>query len=407
MTTASPPPVFTRYEKLVVAMLTFLQFTIILDFMILSPLGAFVMPALEITPQQFGIVVSAYAFAAGVSNFLAAGFADRFDRKRMLLFFYTGFMLGTLACGLAQNFETLLAARIVAGIFGGVIGGVVMAIATDLFPPEKRGRVMGLLGTAFAASQVLGLPLGLYFNNLMDWHAPFLMIVAIGVIAGVTIALAMRPVDKHLEYTTEGSAFAHLLATITEPKHFLAFGALTLLATGGFMLMPFGAAFTINNLAVDETDLPLIYFVTGLFMIFMGPLAGRAADKYGKYPVFLTGTVITVATVLYYTRLGATPVAAVIVINVVLFSGIFMRIASSQALIMSVPDPAKRGAFSAVSGSLQQLSGAICAALAGAIVVQSSDGHLERYPVIGYVVTIAALITLYFMWRINRQVLRR
>src|ERR1041384_1476246 len=151
--TSTDAPAFSGYQKLVVGMLAFLQFAVIVDFMLMSPLGAVIMPALEITTAQFGMVVSAYAFAAVVSGFLTAGFADRFDRKRLLLFFYVGFILGTLWCGLAQSFESLLIARIVTGLFGGVIGAIVLAIATDLFPPQMRGRVMGMIQTAFAASQ--------------------------------------------------------------------------------------------------------------------------------------------------------------------------------------------------------------------------------------------------------------
>src|SRR6201991_3379221 len=157
--TATP---FTPYQKFVAGLLAFLQFAVILDFMIISPLGALIMPALDITPRQFGLVVSAYAFSAGASGLLTAGFADRFDRKRLLLFFYVGFMAGTLWCGLAQSYEMLLAARVVTGLFGGVIGSIVLAIVTDLFAPELRGRVMGIVQTAFAASQVLGIPAGLF-----------------------------------------------------------------------------------------------------------------------------------------------------------------------------------------------------------------------------------------------------
>src|SRR5258708_1662983 len=180
---------FSRYEKVVIGILGFLQFTVILDFMIISPLGAIVMPSLHISPQQFGLAVSSYAFSAGVSGFLAAGFADHFDRKRLLLFFYFGFMLGTLLCALATTYPLLLLARIVTGLFGGVIGSVVLAIATDLFPLEMRGRVMGVISTAFAASQVLGLPAGLYLTIHWDWHAPFLAIIAIGVPAGALLNL--------------------------------------------------------------------------------------------------------------------------------------------------------------------------------------------------------------------------
>lgn len=156
---------FTRYQSLLVALLAFAQFTIILDFIIMSPLGAIMMPSLNITAGQFGVAVSAYAFSAGLSGILAAGFADRFDRKRLLLFFYTGFTLGTLLCALAQDYHVLLAARIVTGLFGGVIGSIVLAIVTDLFALHLRGRVMGFVQTAFAASQVLGVPAGLFLAN--------------------------------------------------------------------------------------------------------------------------------------------------------------------------------------------------------------------------------------------------
>src|SRR5438552_9151086 len=150
-------------------MLAFLQFAVILDFMLMSPLGALIMPALDISPKQFGLVVSAYAFSAGTSGVLTAGFADRFDRKRLLLFFYTGFILGTLWCGLAGTFESLLAARIVTGLFGGVIGSIVLAISTDLFPLQMRGRAMGFIHTAFDACQVLGIPGVLFLSRRWTW----------------------------------------------------------------------------------------------------------------------------------------------------------------------------------------------------------------------------------------------
>src|ERR1700678_1204352 len=149
---------FSRYQSILVALLALVQFTIIIDFMIMSPLGAIIMPALDISAAQFGVAVSAYAFSAATSGILAAGFADRFDRKRLLLFFYVGFICGTLLCGIAPNYPFFLSARMITGLFGGVIGSVVFAITTDLFPFQARGRVMGFIQTAFAASQILGIP---------------------------------------------------------------------------------------------------------------------------------------------------------------------------------------------------------------------------------------------------------
>src|SRR5260370_4054022 len=186
---------FSRYQSFLIALLAFAKFTIILDFIIMSPLGAILMPSLDITAGQFGVAVSAYAFSAGASGILAAGFADRFDRKRLLLFFYVGFTLGTLLCAMAQNYHVLLLGRIVTGLFGGVIGSVVLAITTDLFPLHLRGRVMGFVQTAFAASQVLGIPAGLFLANHWNWHVCFFAIVRLSIVAIGLIPFVMRPVD--------------------------------------------------------------------------------------------------------------------------------------------------------------------------------------------------------------------
>jgi predicted MFS family arabinose efflux permease len=406
--TATPAKAaFSRYQIFVIAVLAFLQFTIIIDFMIISPLGAMVMPALHISPQQFALAVSSYAFSAGVSGLLAAGFADRFDRKRLLLFFYTGFTLGTVMCGLAGSYHMLLLARVVTGLFGGVIGSVVLAIATDLFPLEMRGRVMGFIQTAFAASQVLGLPAALYFANHFDWHAPFLAIVALIVPAGLLIMLGMKPVVAHLVLRQERSPFAHLVHTVTEKRYRLPFLLVMLLPTGGYMLMPFGTAYMVNNVGIAFTHLPTIYLVTGLFTIFVGPVVGRISDSFGKFNTFLTGSLLSIAMVVIWTNLGHTPLWGVIVVNVLLFVGIFSRIIPSQALISAVPEPSKRGSFNAINASLQQFAGAFSASIAGAVIVEQADGSLLHFNWLGYLVIAVLLVSATLMYFLHKSVPER
>src|ERR1700733_8628515 len=295
---------FSRYQSFLIALLAFVQFTIILDFIIMSPLGAIIMPALNITAAQFGVAVSAYAFSAGFSGILAAGFADRFDRKRLLVFFYVGFTLGTALCALAPNYHLLLLGRIVTGLFGGVIGSVVLAIVTDLFALHLRGRVMGFVQTAFAASQVLGIPAGLFLSNHWNWHVAFGALVALSIATMISVMLLMRPVNAHLALKQDRNAFAHLIATVSQPHYTLAFMVTTLLATGGYMLMPFGSAYTVNNLGIDIVHLPTVYLVSGLFSIAIGPLVGRASDSFGKFPTFAFGTALSITMVLIYTHLG-------------------------------------------------------------------------------------------------------
>ncbi|WP_061531974.1 MFS transporter [Collimonas arenae] len=401
--TTSPSTQFSRYQKFVVGMLAFLQFAVILDFMLMSPLGAVIMPALDISPQQFGLVVSAYAFSAGVSGLLTAGFADRYDRKKILLFFYSGFIVGTLWCGLAQSFETLLLARIVTGLFGGVIGSVVLAISTDLFPLHMRGRVMGLIQTAFAASQVLGIPIGLYLSNRWNWHVPFLAMAALGLCGGLFVSWRMQPVAAHLALPQEHSPWMHLYHTVTEPRYLIAFAITALLTTGGFMLMPFSSAFSVNNLGISLHDLPTVYLVTGMCTIFFGPMIGKAADKFGKFRVFTLGTALSIIMVLVYTHLGPISLPGLIVVNVVMFVGIFSRMIPFQALVSSVPATTQRGSFNAISASIQQLSGGVASVVAGHIVVLDADGKLQHFDTVGYVVVGTSLVALMLLWRLQRR----
>jgi predicted MFS family arabinose efflux permease len=398
---------FSRYQSLLIALLAFTQFTIILDFIIMSPLGAILMPSLNITAGQFGVAVSAYAFSAGISGILAAGFADRFDRKRLLLFFYVGFALGTLLCAVAPNYHVLLLGRIVTGLFGGVIGSIVLAIITDLFPLHLRGRVMGFVQTAFAASQVLGIPAGLFLANHWNWHVCFVAIIGLSIAAIAVIALVMQPVDAHLKLKQDRNPFRHLIATVGQPRYTLAFAVTTLLATGGYMLMPFGSAYTVHNLGIDIVHLPTIYLVSGLFSIIIGPLVGRAADRFGKYPTFVFGSVVSVVMVLIYTHLGQVSLVTAILVNVVLFVGIFSRMIPSQALMSAIPDASQRGSFSAVSASLQQLSGGLGSVLAAAIIAEEADGTLIHFDQLGYIVVATSIVSVIAMYFVQTSVAKR
>ena len=405
MTDTAPPLAtsFTGYQKFVVVMLAFLQFAVILDFMLMSPLGAVIMPALNISPRQFGLVVSAYAFSAGISGLLTAGFADRFDRKRLLLFFYTGFIAGTLWCGLAASYEMLLAARIVTGLFGGVIGSVVMAISTDLFPIHMRGRVMGMIQSAFAASQVLGIPIGLYLSNHWNWHVPFLALAVIGLIGGLVLAMRLQPVDEHLKHPQTHSAWAHLFQTIKEPRYLMAFATTALLTTDGFMLMPFSSAYTVNNLGLSLHDLPTVYLITGACTIFFGPMIGKAADRFGRLRVFMFGTALAILMVVIYTHLPPVALLVLVVVNVFMFLGIFSRMIPFQVLSSTLPAQTQRGSFNAISSSIQSLSGGVAALIAGHIVSVGADGKLLHFDVVGYVIVATSLAALVLVWKLSGQ----
>jgi predicted MFS family arabinose efflux permease len=395
---------FSGYQKFVVAVLAFLQFTIVLDFMLLAPLGAIVIPALNITPAQFGDVVSAYAFAAGVSGILAAGFADRFDRKKLLLVFYAGFMVGTLCCALAHTYVTLLLARMVTGLFAGVVGAASMAIVTDLFPLSMRGRVMGFIQSAFAASTVLGLPLSLALSSRWGWNAPFFLIVAVCALVSTSIFGRLRPVVAHLALRPDHHPLHHLLHTLTTRSYLIGFATTALLSLGGFLLMPYSTLFVVHNVGIPIDQLSLVYLITGMVSAIMGPLIGRASDAFGKLRVFAFGCAVTIVMVLIYTRMSNVTFWILVTVSALLQIGIFSRIISSSALTSALPKPADRGAYMSISSSLQQVSGGLAAMLGGLVVKQLADGRLLHFDVLGDILVCTTLLSLVMMYFISRRV---
>lgn len=396
---------FTGYQKLVIFLLAITQFTVILDFMVMSPLGDMLMKSMNLKPSAFGVAVSAYAISAGISGLLTAGFADKFDRKKLLLFFYIGFIAGSIFCGLAHSYPQLVAARIVTGLFGGVIGSISMAIVTDLFALQQRGRVMGFLQMGFGASQVLGIPIGLYLANHLGWESPFLMVGGMAILIALTIMLKMQPVDKHLAIQHDRSILVHLWNTVKRREYRIAFMATALLSIGGFMMMPFGSAFAINNLGITNDELPVLFMISGISSLIVMPLVGRLSDKISRFKLYAIASSWTMVMCLIYTNLSATPFWMVIIFNILMMAGVLTRMIPASALTSAVPDMEDRGAFMSVNSSLQQIAGGIAAVIAGMIVVQPGKfSPLQNYNVIGYVMVAVSIISIFLIYRVSQLV---
>jgi len=395
---------FSGYQKFVIAILALTQFTVVLDFMVMSPLGDLLMKSMQLSTKQFGIAVFSYAFSAGISGFLTAGFADSFDRKKLLLFFYIGFIVGTLFCGLASNFYLLVAARVFTGIFGGVIGSISMAIVSDLFPIEKRGRVMGFLQMGFGTSQVLGIPISLYIANHFGWQSPFFLIVGMAFVIWLFIVLKMKPITKHLEVKDKDTnALQHLIHTIQNRNYRVGFLTTALMSLGGFMIMPWGSVYAINNLHVTQEQLPLLFMIAGVATLLMMPLIGKISDKINKFTIFTFASAWMIIVVVTYANLGETSFAIVVILNVLMMMGVMARMVPSVALVSELPKLQDRGAFMSVNSSLQQMAGGIAAAIGGMIVVQK-DVHspIEHYDTLAYVVSFFVILCVVMLYRVQK-----
>ncbi len=394
---------FSSYEIFVILILALTQFTVVLDFIVISPLGDVLMKSMNLSTTQFGLSVSAYAFSAGFSGLMTAGFADRFDRKKLLLFFYIGFIVGTLYCGLSHTYPMLLAARIFTGLFGGVIGSISMAIVSDLFPLEKRGRVFGFLQMGFGASQVLGIPLSLYIANIWGWQSPFLMIVALSILVWLFIVFKLNPVTEHLQQKSEQNAIVHLWQTLTLKKYRIGFLATAFLSLGSFMMMPWGSAYVINNLKITAQELPFIYMASGVCTLTIMPIVGKLSDRFDKFLLFTIASIILIIVIAIYANLGPVSFWIVLIMNLGLQVGFMSRLVPSIALTSALPQKKDRGAFMGINSSLQQISGGIAAAIGGMIVVQNDKlSPLEHYDTLVYVVVLLSIISVFLLLRVSR-----
>ncbi|HUS02586.1 MAG TPA: MFS transporter [Chitinophagaceae bacterium] len=394
---------FTPYQVVAIILLTLTQFTVVLDFMVMSPLGDMLMKSMSLTTKQFGFAVSGYAFSAGISGILTAGFADRFDRKKLLLFFYIGFIAGTLFCGLATSYQMLMAARIITGLFGGVIGSISLAIVADLFPLQQRGRAMGFTSMGFGASQVLGIPISLYIANHWGWQSPFIMIVALATLIWLAVLLKLQPITKHLELQTEKTAFIHLWHTIRLRHYRIGFLCTALLSLGGFMMMPWGSAFAVNNLNVSYNQLPILFMVGGVVALIIMPMVGKLSDKIDKFKIFTVSAIWMMIVVVVYTNLTPVHFAIVIIMNILMMIGIMSRMVPAMALVTALPQMQDRGAFMSINSSLQQIAGGIAAGVGGMIVVQKTKtSPLQHYDTLGYVIVVIIIINIIMVYRVSK-----
>lgn len=396
---------FTPYQKIVILILALTQFTVVLDFMVMSPLGDLLKKSMNLSPSQFSIVVASYAISAFASGILTAGFADKFDRKKLLMFFYIGFILGTYLCGMVETYPMLIGARIVTGVFGGVMSSISMAIVADLFSVQQRGRVMGFIQMGFGSSQVLGIPISLWIANAFGWQSPFFFIVGLSLIILVVIIFYLKPVVEHLKVPNSENAFTHLLHTFKPRNYRIGFMATALMSIGGYMIMPWGSVFAINNLNVTAEQLPLLFMISGIATLIIMPIIGKLSDIMDKFNLFVIASAWMIVVILIYTKMTPVPFWIVLVMNVAMMMGVMSRMVPSMALVSVLPEMKDRGSFMSVNASLQQLSGGVATLIGGMIVHQKTkNSPLENYDILGYLIVVILVLCAINLWRVSKIV---
>ena len=387
-------------ERGILLTLAAVQFTSIVDFMVIMPLEPQLTNTMQTTAAQFGYIVSSYTIAAGISGFVASSMVDRVGRKTAFLGLYVGFLLGTLLCGLAPSYEMLLLARVVTGAFGGVLGGLAMAIVGDVFPDERRGRATGVLMSAFSLASILGVPFGLYLGNKYGWHAPFLMLVVLGLPILFVGGWFLPQLNDHL-HKASANNWDKMKETYTHPNHVRAFLLVVSMMLGTFMVVPYISAYLVSNAGLTTDDLPWIYFGGGVCSLVSSPLVGKYADRFGKLRVYRIIAPFSAAMMMILTTLPKVGLfLAVAAVSLLMVSNAG-RMVAAMAMINGGVENRLRGGFMSAYSSIQHIASGLGAFLAGLIIIKPPGGEMSRYGWVGVAGVISTLLSLWLAGRIK------
>lgn len=392
-----------KKESLYILILSAIQIAHILDFVIMMPLGPRFMRVFQINPTEFSSLVSAYTFSAGLVGFFGALYADHFDRKKFLLFNFTGFIVGTFMCAIAPNFAALLIARIVAGAFGGVLNACVLSMVADLIPFERRGAAMGVVMSSFSIASVLGVPLGLYMTQLFDWHAAFYLIVVIGVIFWIMSYFILPSVQVRKTQMGIKENLKNFKSILVQKDYLQSFTLTSVLGFGIFMIVPFISTYMVGNVGLTEAQLPFIYLAGGTCTIISARIIGKSCDKVGSYKVFRMVAILSILPIFFLTNLPQVPLALALV-----SSSFFMmtgsgRFIPAMTIVSAVVKPQDRGTFMSLENAARQLSSGLASQMAGLIIGAGAAGALTNYNIVGYIGIATSLIAIYIAFKIKTK----
>ncbi|GAB4124616.1 MAG: MFS transporter [Sideroxydans sp.] len=389
-----------KSERALLLTLAAIQFSHVLDFMIMMPLGPMLMAELDITTHEFGLLVASYSFSAAGSGLLAATFVDRFERKRLLLVMFMLFGLATLACALAPGYATLLIARGLAGACGGVLGALVQTIVGDAIPYARRARASGTVAAAFSFSTVAGVPLSLWLASLFHWRAPFVFIV---LLVGVFFMVALRVLPElrhHLSREKRAHPFSDLFAVMRDPNHWRAMTLSAMLIFAGFTIIPYITVYAVNNIAISQHDIAYIYLAGGSATLFTARAIGRWADAAGKVKVYRIVALCAMLPILLVTQVEHASLGLWLVFTTLFFVLVSGRFIPAMAIITSAAQPKLRGTFMSLNATVQSLAMGLAATLSGFIITQDAAGKVVGYGIVGYIAIAANLLGMWYVSRI-------
>ncbi|RJS19765.1 MFS transporter [Corallococcus sp. H22C18031201] len=399
MSSAQTPP---RQERRLLWLLAALQFTHLMDFMVVMPLGPELMHRFHISTSQFGTVVAAYTLASAAMGVPGLFWLDRFDRKHTLLALYGAFIVATLACGAAPSHAALLAARTLAGACAGLMSAVLMSIIADVIPPERRGRAIGTVMMSLGLSAVVGVPVGLGLATRLGWNAPFWTLGGLATGVWLCLARVLPPIRRHLAPSASQSK-PPSLAALASPE--LAWGWLLTFTVvfASFLLIPYLGTYMVGNVGLRQTDLPIVYLCGGVATLLAARGVGHLTDRWGPGWVLTALLLGTLAPHLTFTHLGPSPLPWVSAVFAVFMAVTSTRAIPTLALVSMRVPPALRGRFMAMNMAASDAASGLAAWASGALIATTPDGALIGFDGVGWLAATVTLCALGILWTLGRS----
>lgn len=386
----------------VLLILAAINFTHIVDAMLIMPLGDLFIEEFKISAQQYSILVSSYAGAAAISSLAGIFLLDRFDRKSSLNLLYMGFALGTLACGFCNSYESLVITRFCTGLFGGMIGAIVLSIVSDLYPFKERGSAMGILFAAFSAASALGVPIGIYLSAIANWQLPFIILGSLAVLINVVVFFLLPNLTSHLQsQKQEDKLWTPIVEILSDKNQVTALLTGFLLILAHFMIIPFISPFMIKNVGFTQEEIALQFFFGGVATLFTSPIIGKLTDKIGVFKVFTTVMLMSFIPTIVLTNLYPVPIWIALSFTTLFFVLGSGRMISPNTIITAAAPTKNRGAFMSLKSSFQQMAIALSGLISGAIIFIDDNNLYQNYNLVGYIAIVFGLATIFIIRRIK------
>ncbi|MFN8416535.1 MAG: MFS transporter [Cytophagaceae bacterium] len=391
----------SKQENLIIFLLAAINFTHIMDFVMMAPLNPFMKDDLSISTSQFGILLSVYTIAAAVSGIIGFFFIDKYDRRTAIFRLYEGFILANLMCAIAPGYKYFMFARILAGLFGGVLGGLVLSVIGDIIPMERRGKAMGIVMAAFSAASALGIPVGLLLAKSFDFHAPFWLLTFLSIGVYAMLKFNFPSITVHMNNPHTKPPIEMFIDMIRTRNIQIGLVFIFFVMMSGMVVVPFVSDYYVFNLGIDKRDILYVYMFGGLATVFSGPMVGRLSDKFGKQKVYLWGAALSLPVLYFVTVFPPVHLGILLVFSTIFFVVFGARFVPAMTILTSTVEPYRRGRFMSIASSVQQLASSCSVLLAASILDNTPTGKLLHFETVGIIAVVLTVLCMIISFRVK------